>query len=605
MTSGQDERSRGSNFQSQNQGVQAYPPPTPETPPREGTVEYMHYWLSERRSISASFEYFLDRYVHIEDKSTGTAIKLTLWPAQRGQICHLIGSRIIEIIKAHQLGFTWIFVAAYALWRCITRPLFQVIVNSFNEDVGLEIIKRVDFIRQRLPEMLYPPISKSVTDMTEFDHRDREGNKLPSLIQVIPATEKGGQSKTPNLSIFDESCQNRYFERAYNATYPGIQQAGGQIIIISNSIKNTPGWPFTRSLYSGSMAGTNDVKRIFLPWWAHPGRSRVIVKGEDGAPMLDGRGRPMTEFKLNTLRAGGKEGGQMTEEDFSQRYPETEAEAISVLGGSYFGSVLGRHNKTHKGILGNLGTHRKTKQPVWVVDPRGIMTVWRYPYYLVKRNDEWWTDRYCIGADISEGIGGTYSVGYVKDRRFDELVCKVRSNRIDAYRFADLLFLISCWYRNARDWTEQGVTFESAPICAERTGAGQTTVGRLKDLGANQYVRVTEGSMGSGMTKEFGWHESNQAKHDMSEDLRTWLRIMKGTIYDAVLVDELGTWIEHEGTTRLGPEGDKYGDCVVAAGMTEQMSLQVGNRPRTLVAPITGWRKELRQEGKGESAWAM
>jgi hypothetical protein len=566
----------------------------------------MHYWLQERISISKSFEYFLDKYVFIEDKATNSVIKLELWPEQRNFLPLLLIAKIIETIKAHQLGFTWIIVAAYALWRSITTTLFHTVINSFNEDVGLEIIKRVEFIRQRLPEMLYPPLSKSVTDQLEFDHRDENGLQVPSLIQVIPATERGGQGKTPNLMIFDESCQNRYFERAYNASYPGIEQAGGQIIIISNAIKNVPGWPFTRALYSGSMAGTNRVSRIFLPWWAHPGRSRDIVKNEAGEVVLDGRGRPMTEFKYHTLRAGGKDGGQMTEEDFSQRYPETEAEAISVLGGSYFGSVLGRHNKTQDGVKGNLGIHRQTKDPLWVTDARGIMTVWRYPYYLTQKDGNWWTDRYCMGADVCEGIGGSYSVAYVMDRLRDELVFRVRSNRIDAYRFAELLFLLSGWYQNAKDWTdEKGVEFERCLICVERTGAGQTTVGRLKDLGANQYVRMVEGKMGSGLVKEFGWHESNQAKHDLSEDLRTWLRVMKGTLYDSILIDECGTWIEHEGTTRLGPEGDKYGDCVVAAGLTYQASLQIGNRPRSLPQPLSGWRKELRQAKQGDMAWAM
>ena len=571
---------------------QADPPPPPKAPQRDPTVDNMHYWLQERILISKSFEYFLDKYVFIEDKATNSVIKLDLWPEQRNFLPTLLIAKIIEVIKAHQLGFTWIIVAAYALWRSITTTLFHTVINSFNEDVGLEIIKRVEFIRQRLPEMLYPPLSKSVTDQLEFDHRDENGLQVPSLIQVIPATERGGQGKTPNLMIFDESCQNRYFERAYNASYPGIEQAGGQIIIISNAIKNVPGWPFTRALYSGSMAGTNRVSRIFLPWWAHPGRSRAIVKGEDGTPMLDGKGKPMTEFKYHTLRAGGKDGGQMTEEDFSQRYPETEAEAISVLGGSYFGVALTRHSDpTLTGQVGSLiASEKQGEVPRFQVDGPGqqasLLTVWRPPYWLHADYlpGRYWTDRYCVGADVSEGLGQSYSVAYVLDRVTEEFVARLRGNRIPAHNLAPVLYWLAQWYRNALYISHDTgiVTWDNAPIAVERTGAGQTTVGILEEMGATQYQKQIVGKLGDHITSQLGWHESQQAKYDLSEALRNWLATTKGTIHCSVLLDEAGTWTQYDGTKRLGPEGGHLGDCVMAAGVTIQCGLSMGGSPKLI-----------------------
>jgi hypothetical protein len=539
----------------------------------------------------ASFETFLDRHVWIEDKVTHQAIRLQLWPEQRRVIPGFLASDKDLFLKAHQLGFTWIFVAAFGVWCSVFKPLHQFVVNSFNEDAGGEIMDRARFIRDRLPREWEIQIGKDNSEVQEYLHRDLAGHSVNSEMKVIPATEKGGQGKTPNVMIFDESCWNRYIERAFNSSIPGLTQAKGKVIVISNAIKTAPGWPFTRSLAVGALHGQNDFHLVFLPWWANPGRSRGIVRGEGGSPILDARGQPMTEFKAAMLRSGGTNGGMMTEEDFQQRFPESIDEAISTLGGSYFGNTLKRHSYACRGIVGHL-QRDKEKQIQFVQDPRGPLEVWRWPYYLV---DGWdssvhWARRYCVGSDVSEGLGASYSVGYVMDRERDEIVARLRSNRVDAYQWADMLALLAEWYCSCRDWTRLGgVTRETALICAENTGAGQTTVKRLKDLGASQYLRMIEGQQGGGHTTIYGWSENQQAKQDLSEDLRTWFRMMKGTLYDAILVDESSTWIKHEGSMKLGPEEGHFGDCVIAAGCTIQASHFIGRGPERVKAPDMGY----------------
>jgi len=583
-------------------------------------IDEIRWQAEECDCVLNSFEYFLDEYVWIEDKATNQPIKLTLWPDQRKVLPIFFNDLLIIILKAHQLGYTWLFVAAYALYLSITKSLHQVVINSFNEDAGKEIMDRVNFIRYRLPDWLLPKIGTDNSLYLEFLHTDEHGAPAPSIIQVIPATEKGGQGKTPNVMIFDESCWNRYVSTAYNGSLPGITQAKGQIIIISNALKTAPGWPFTRSIYTGSMNGQNDFTRVFLPWWANPGRSRKIVSG-----MIDGKGQPMTEFKLAMFRSGGKDGGQMDEEDFKQRYPETEDEAISIFGGSYFGTTLKRHTKTCKGITGNLYIGKTNVLAIddlkkalknaqdsesgirFVPDERGILEVWRFPYYLVDGwNGDHWARRYCGGSDVGEGLGKTFSVNYVMDRLLDEFACRLRSNRIDAHRWADLLYVLSEWYCNTTAWTRTGgVRKTKSILCVERTGAGQTTVKRLKDLGANQYVRLIETKIGAEFTKQYGWSETNQAKHDLSEDLRTWFRVMKGTLYDAILIDEASTWIQHEGNRTLGPEEGHFGDCVIGAGCMVQASHFMGRSPERIKAPDTGWMARQIEKNKEKTGWTV
>jgi len=483
----------------------------------------------ECEKVCESFEYFLDEYVWIEDKVSKEAIDLKLWPAQREKIADLFLHRLLIILKAHQLGYTWIFVAAYCLWRAITEPLHHIVINSFNEDVGVEILKRLDFILDRIPTWMYPPIGQSQTQLKEFLHYDEAGRKIPSIIQVIPATEKGAQSKTPTILIVDESAQNRYVGKTYVASKPGIDMAEGQIIIISNSIKDAPGWPFTKTIYTDSVKGLNTFHRVFLPWWANPNRPK--------------------NFKEIQLNEG------MDEDDFSQRYPESESEAISTMLGSYFGKVLAKHDNTiKKGIVGNLEIDPKDPQEkkiIFTEEKHGILEIWAKPVLE-------WTFRYVVGSDVSEGLGQTYSVAYVYDRVDKVFVARLRSNRIDADIWGYKLI-------------ELGKYYDEAMIGWETNGAGITTTKRLTEDYSNLFYHTVPGKIKGQMVNEYGWHETNENKHNLAGDLKSHFRETFSSVSCAILIDECSTFIRHE-NGKLEHEEGKLDDCVIAGGITVQVS---------------------------------
>jgi hypothetical protein len=440
------------------------------------------------------------------------------------------------------------------------------VIISASEDHAIEFLNRVYFILDRLPAWLYPPVKTHTKMILEFQHKE-----TVSTIKSMPTIEMGAESKTPNLLIIDEAHTIREVARIFNSSYPGIEQARGQVIVIANSVKSGPGWPFVRDLYLDSILGKNEFTRIFLPWNAHPGRP--------------------TDFRERMERAG------MSHEDVIWHYPETEDEAISAIASSYFGDALSRHvtpqivalrsnSKSVKGIF----VRDKNKEVQFIPKDNGIVELWRHPYFLNTKWDQYyWERRYCGGADVSEGQGASDSVCYIMDRVIDEFVCKIRSNRISAHEFAQILAMASEYY-------------ERAILCVERTGAGQTTVKILDELKANQTVRITSGKTGSGVTKELGWHESHQAKHELCNDLRQWLKTMKGTIWDGELIGQCQTWIEDE-LGKLGPEEGKYGDHVMAAGCTIQAHLYQGNVQK-IIPPEDGWLSRLQVEKSGGSVWA-
>lgn len=572
--------------------------PPPSFPPGAGLVDGLAPASTKDRfkccfQVITSFLYFIQTWVQIEDKETSRAIPFKLWPSQLEIMPQIVSDAWLIVLKARQLGLTWI-IAAYCLWLAITRPMQQILVISYNQDVAQEFVTRIRFMLARLPEWLYPRVVRDTSEFLEFEHKSKDGKPVHSVIQSLPTTPKGGQSKTPTLLVIDESSWNQYFREIYTATEPGIEAAKGRVIIISNAIKTAPGWSFTRELCVRAQQGLNIFKLIFLGWQAHPGRPQEPVQD------------PVTKEMIPKFIWSQRYEKNKQEEDIIEHYPATIDEAISTLGGSYFGTVLKRHNKTCKGVTGNI-KRNKDGEIEWQDDPRGIIEVWRFPYSWVAGWDgHHWARRYCIGADISEGLGESFSVGYVMDRHLDEFIARIRSNRVDAYQWAEHLALLGEWYSNVREWTRIGGTvMDKAVICAEKTGAGQTTVKRLMELKANQYLRLIEGKQGGGHTTEYGWSETQQAKHDLSEDLRTWFRLCSGTVYDATLIDECSTWIKAEGTGRIGPEEGHFGDCVIAAGCTIQASHFLGKSPEKIKPPDTGWMAKQIEKHKEVSGWTV
>jgi hypothetical protein len=543
-------------------------------------IEYTNEQIiSECESVWHSFLRFVLLWCWIEDKESQIAIPFNLWDSQRNILPKFLREPLLIILKARQLGLTWL-CAAYALWLCITRPMQLVVVISAKEEWAVEFLERVKFIMRRLPGWMYPDVDKDGGQHLSFVYQWTPDRKplVISEIKSLATTVEGAQSKTPTLLILDETSRNRYIRQIWGASKPGIDAAGGRIIVISNSIKDGVGWSWTRGIYQDSIRGLNNFQRVFMPWWDRP--DRMTDAEAKQLKLSDGKTLP-TQFRANQIADG------YDPRDFTEHYPATEAEAIATAGGSYFGDSLTRHTFFPDGITGRIAKVKGEDEYMFQAAKGGILELWRHPYSLIEGYDDVpYTHRYAIGSDVSEGLGASWSVAYVMDRLTQELIARLRGNRVDAYTWGTMLHALSQYYENAL-------------LCVEITGAGQTTVKRLKDLNANQYVRLQADRVGSELTKKYGWQETNQSKHELSGDLRQWLK--KGTAYCPILIDECSTWIIPEGSTTIGPEGGHYGDCVIAAGLTIQADLFVGVAPKRIEPEPTGWLPRWKKEGG--SAW--
>ena len=171
-------------------------------------------WLKS----SADPAYFLDTHTWIFNATLRSWVRFALWLAQMDVCDALLTGRHLIVLKARQLGLTWLCLG-YALWLMLFRPAAVILLFSKREDEAQELMTRLQGMYQRLPFWM----------------------------------------------------QCRRVETFLNAVKPTVD-AGGQLALISTSDKSQPNSTFKR-LFRAGWRGTNEYRAIFLPWTARPGRS--------------------------------------------------------------------------------------------------------------------------------------------------------------------------------------------------------------------------------------------------------------------------------------------------------------------------------------------
>ena len=227
-------------------------------------------------------------------------------------------------------------------------------------------------------------------------------------------------------------------------------------------------------------------------------------------------------------------------------------------------------------------------------DKNGLVELWRHPYFLLKDWDEVrYENRYCIGSDISEGLGRNWSVAYVFDRVRREFVAKIATNKINSHIWGDRLYELSKYYENAL-------------IVPERNGAGITTIDRLTELGANVYFKTVIGAIGKQLTRQYGYLETREAKQLVCGGLKSFLNGANGNkprIFDRVLLSECSTFIKDEKRERLGAEDGFFDDHVIAAALALHGDFYLPTCEKINTPESSGWRNNYGRDTGGDDAW--
>ena len=183
------------------------------------TVSDEARWLACSRSPA----YFLDHYGYVYDAPAAGWTRFRLWPAQVQALAQLAGHRLAVVLKARQLGMSWLTVG-FGLWQMLFRPAATVLLFSQRDDEAVQLLNfRLRGMYDRLP-----PFFRARAVVRDNAHEFRLSNGSAAL--AFPTT--GGRSYTATLAIVDEADHTDDLDRLLNAVKPTID-AGGRLVLLS------------------------------------------------------------------------------------------------------------------------------------------------------------------------------------------------------------------------------------------------------------------------------------------------------------------------------------------------------------------------------------
>lgn len=225
------------------------------------------------------------------------------WPEQVRVATALFTHTLIVILKARQLGITWV-LCAYALMLMLTKRDQTVLVFSQGQLEANNIIERIRFLYDNHTDRArFPAITEDNKSTLSFSNG--------SSVKSLPATKKAGRSFTASLVILDEFAFMTWGASLMKAVKPTIDN-GGQLVVISSADGSGSTY---HNFWLAAESGANRFHTIFLPWTAHPGR---------GDGWRDER-----------------QAEAMTPEDVMREYPATAEEAFTYASGLVYSNFTG------------------------------------------------------------------------------------------------------------------------------------------------------------------------------------------------------------------------------------------------------------------------
>lgn len=245
------------------------------------------------------YAHFIREHIQIYDATSKDWIPFDLWPAQIETLDVLHQEKLVIILKARQIGFTWLALA-FALWLMLFHPAATVLLFSKGDDEAVDLLDfRLKGMYERLPATLRVPTQPVATD---HKHEWLLGNGS----RALAFSTKRGRSYTASFVLVDEAEFVPDLAGLLNAVKPTVD-AGGQLVLLSTPDKGKPLSPFKR-IYQAAKQKLNLYAAVFHSWRARPGRDDAWYEAQRRSVLA--------------------ETGAL--DDLHQEYPATDAEALSA-----------------------------------------------------------------------------------------------------------------------------------------------------------------------------------------------------------------------------------------------------------------------------------
>ena len=454
--------------------------------------------------------------------------------------------RIFLILKARQLGITWLAMAV-GIWYLLFRPGAKVVAYSYTEEEAKKLVQRAWLMFKSLPpqlrshvEILTPSRSDEPAEWIKVRHTLPNGETRISSIQALPATKKAGHGDTVTWAVMDEVARQDYARQIYTAILPAVARGEARLAMISTA--NGVGNPDTgEGNYFHILYATRKEKGLgfsFLPWNAEPTRDEAWY--QTYAMSLD-------------------------EVERNQQYPLNETDAFMLSGALYFDRAALQYyrNATMRPILVGQFTFAGARKANFIRVTDGIIEVFERPRPGAK---------YGIAVDASTGRAADFTSAGVIDLESGAIVAELHG-KLESPRAAIQLHFLGRWYNTAKIAVERQGGYGEALITFLRDGHGS-----LPPYG-NLYRHVSYTAGNKPISEEYGMPMGPKNRALVVEGLKEWIRQRLFPWLSTGAVDELGTFVYADTTPSPRAQDGTNDDRVMMLAIAVDLFRQFGSHP--------------------------
>lgn len=483
-------------------------------------------------TAKGGFYQFVKHCVFIKS-GLGRKIKFEIWPCHFEIFEALEDDQMISILKARQIGMSWLLGAARPVFLCLIYPGSTSLLFSTRDDETAELLKKCKFVIDNMPQWLKTEIKPDNSQELGFVGLD-------SHILAFPSKPTAGSGYTAIYALSDEHAKQEYASEQYSSILPTIEE-GGQYVSVSTAYG---GSSFHQQLWEKARDGSSSAKALFFPYNARPGRDK--------------------DWWDRMRRAFANK-----ESQFFQEYPRTPEEAVQFSIPRFFDRTTCTTTASVQTPIASAGDNEDLKALLSAREWEDCAGVRVYQKVVAGHH-------YVIGADVSEGIDQDRQAAICLDADTGEEVAIIHGGwTIDEY--AGLIFRMAQYY--------------GAVICPERNNHGGSLIVHLQALIQREMRRkgrvrcrlyyetpLINNAKGTKRPALPGMYTSGRTKPVVLDNLNTALKEQDVLIATRHIASELLRYARLE-NGKLGAEPGHHDDLVMALAIAWQMVL-VSPRPQ-------------------------
>jgi hypothetical protein len=325
----------------------------PNLPTKGATFDYTPEMVEEIDKCKEDLLHFAENYFYILNIDEGR-IKIKLYEAQKKILRGLKDNRFFCLLASRQVGKSTI-ATIFILWMANFFPDQKILLVANKESTAIEIFGRVRMAYEMLPVWLKSPVVEYAKTAMELENG--------SSIKITTTTGTAGRGSSCSLLIIDEAAfiESHLLGPFWASVFPIISSSKKAKVFMCSTANGTGN--LFHQIYTESIEGKNNWGNHKILWSDIPGRDETWKE----------------EIK------SGLASNEKWEQEFDCQFINSGTSSL------------------------NEDLYKKLK--LQIREP--IETLMNGKYKIFERPE---VDKvYVAGVDVSDGVGGDYSVIKILD----------------------------------------------------------------------------------------------------------------------------------------------------------------------------------------------